>query len=88
MKRSRYEIAPRHGLRALLQTWMQMLAEQFVRKTRFDPLHEAGSEQRLSDRAARLARSLREAERITRRMQFGDRALEIELERAQVHRRR
>ena len=84
MKRSRYEIAPRHGLSALLQTWMQMLAEQFVRKTRFDPLHEAGSEQRLSDRLLAWLGELREAERTGVAMQFGERALEIELERAQV----
>ena len=83
LKRSRYEIALRHGVLDLQQTWMQFIAAQFVRKTRFDPLHEAGAEQRLFDQLPAWLKSLGDAERITLSMQFGDRALEIELERAQ-----
>jgi FHA domain len=83
LKRSRYEIALRHGALDLQQTWMQFIAAQFVRKTRFDPLHEAGAEQRLFDQLPVWLKSLGDAERITLSMQFGDRALEIELERAQ-----
>src|SRR4051794_33631005 len=43
LKRSRYEIVPRRGLLALEQSWMQLIAEHFVRSTRFDPLHDASS---------------------------------------------
>ena len=83
LKRNRYEIAPRHGLMALHQTWMQMIAENFVRNTRFDPLHDAASEQRLLDLLPEWLTALQENERITLALQFGERPLEIELERAQ-----
>jgi FHA domain len=83
LKRSRYEIALRHGVLDLQQTWMQFIAGQFVRKTRFDPLHEAGAEQRLFDQLPAWLKSLVDSERTTLSMQFGDRALEIEIERPQ-----
>ncbi|HEX2493829.1 MAG TPA: FHA domain-containing protein [Steroidobacter sp.] len=83
LKRNRYEIALRHGVLALQQTWMQFIAEQFVRKTRFDPLHEAAAEQRMFDQLPQWLRELQDADRITPSMQFGERALEIEIERAQ-----
>jgi hypothetical protein len=84
LKRSRYEIVPRLGTLDLQQTWLQYLAEAFVRKTRFDPLHEAVSEQKLLDELSGLVSALDKSERATISMQFGDRALEIEVERAQL----
>lgn len=84
LKRSRYEISPRHGMLSLQQTWMQFLAENFVRKTRFDPLYEAGAEQRLADGLSGWLSQLRDQERINVTMQFGERPLEIEVERAQL----
>ena len=83
LKRSRYEIAPRQGLMALQQAWMRMIAEQFVRHTRFDPLHDAASEQRLLDQLPGWLAQLQDQERLTLSMQFGGHPLEIELERAQ-----
>lgn len=83
LKRSRYEIAPRRGVMALQQTWMQLIAETFVRHTRFDPLHEAGSEQRLLDRLPHWLHELKDSHTLTATMQFGDRPLEIELQREQ-----
>ncbi len=83
LKRSRYEIAPRHGILALQQSWMRMIAENFVRNTRFDPLHDAGSEQRLLDQLPGWLAQLSENERLTLAMQFGEHKLEVELERAQ-----
>lgn len=83
LKRSRYEIAPRRGILALQQAWMQMIAENFVRNTRFDPLHDAGSEQRLLDQLPDWLAQLSESEPLTLAMQFGEHKLEIELERAQ-----
>lgn len=83
LKRSRYEIAQRQGVLALQQSWMQFIAEQFVRKTRFDPLHEASAEQRLFDQLPGWLDSLKGSESITLPMQFGDRQLEIELTREQ-----
>jgi hypothetical protein len=83
LKRSRYEILLQQGLLALQQTWMHFIAEQFVRKTRFDPLHEAANEQRLFDRLPEWLAALASEERIVLAMSFGERTLEIEAERQQ-----
>lgn len=83
LKRSRYEIAPRHGVLALHQSWMQLIAETFVRSTRFDPLHEAASEQRLLDQLPHWLKHLKDSHTLTAALQFGDRPLEIELQREQ-----
>ncbi len=83
LKRSRYEIVLQHGLFAIQQTWMHFIAEHFVRKTRFDPLHEAASEQRLLDLLPGWLDSLSHEERIVLSLSFGERALEVELDRSQ-----
>jgi hypothetical protein len=49
LRRSGCELLPRHGWMALQQAWLDLVAAAFVRRTRFDPLHEAASEQRLWD---------------------------------------
>jgi hypothetical protein len=81
LRRSRYEIAARQGMLALHQTWMQMIAETFVRKTRFDPLHDANMEQRLADQLPEWLEKLRTESPIQLQMQFRDSELQIELER-------
>ena len=83
LKRTRFESVPRRGLVALQQTWMTLIAEEFVRKTRFDPLHEATSEQRLFDQLPEWLNQLATQSPLTLTFQFGDRALEIELTREQ-----
>jgi FHA domain len=84
LKRSRYEIGLRHGVLDIQQTLLQFIAETFIRKTRFDPLHDAGTEQRLVDQLPGLLDQLREQEQVAVSMQFGDRPLEVEIERAQL----
>ncbi len=84
LKRSRYEIALRHGVLDMQQTLVQFIADTFIRKTRFDPLHDANTEQRLVDQLPALLGQLREQEKVVFGMQFGDRPLEVEIERAQV----
>jgi hypothetical protein len=84
LKRSRYEIALRHGLLGIQQTLAKFIAENFVRKTRFDPLHEAGSEQRLVDQLPQWLSELQQAEAVTLSFQFGERELQLEMERAQL----
>jgi len=42
--------ARKKGLRYLYAEWVKAIAEMFVRTTRFDPLHEASTEQELYDR--------------------------------------
>jgi len=49
LRRVRYELLPQHGWLALQQAWIELVAGEFVRRTRFDPLHEAAGEQRLWD---------------------------------------
>lgn len=83
LKRSRYEIAPRHGLLSLQQSWMRLIAENFVLSTRFDPLHDAASEQRLLDQLPAWLAQLADNELLTLTLQFGDRELAIELKREQ-----
>jgi hypothetical protein len=81
LKRARYEILPRHGLLGIHQTWLQMIAEQFVRKTRFDPLHDANSEQRLLDQLPELLLRLADHQQVLITMKLDERVLEIEVDR-------
>lgn len=84
LKRSRYEIALRHGLLDIQQSLVQFIAENFIRKTRFDPLHEAASEQRLVDQLPAWLAELQQSDTITLSFQFGERELQLEIERAQL----
>ena len=47
LRRSRVEIAPRVGIKAMHGAWAHLISEAMVRRTRFDPLHQASSEQQL-----------------------------------------
>ena len=49
MRRVQVESSPRVGRKALDAVWAHNVAETFVRRTRFDPLHDGLSEQRLHD---------------------------------------
>ncbi|MDP9199118.1 MAG: hypothetical protein M3O07_07890, partial [Pseudomonadota bacterium] len=50
LRRRRVEIAPRAGLKAIYTAWAQLVSEAMVRRTRFDPLHQAATEQQLYER--------------------------------------
>jgi len=47
LRRRRVEIAPRAGQRVMYSAWAQLVSEAMVRRTRFDPLHQAATEQQL-----------------------------------------
>ncbi len=49
LRRTRFEILPQQGWLGLQQAWLDDIASAFVRKTRFDPLHQAATEQLLCD---------------------------------------
>jgi hypothetical protein len=49
LRRTRFDLLPQHGWLALQQAWLDMISSAFVRKTRFDPLHQAATEQQLCD---------------------------------------
>lgn len=47
LRRRRVEAANRAGLKPMHAAWAQLVAESLVRRTRFDPLHQAATEQQL-----------------------------------------
>ena len=47
-----------NGLSKLYRRWVDAIAEEFVRSTRFDPLHQAATEQELYDRLPGILRQL------------------------------
>ena len=50
LRRVRHEVHPQLGLLALQARWIDAIAAEFVRRTRFDPLHHAQTEQQLWNR--------------------------------------
>lgn len=49
-QRGRVQDVPPLGFAALREAWINVIADTFVRETRFDPLHDARTEQTLFDR--------------------------------------
>jgi len=47
LRRRRVEIAPHAGKKVMDSAWAQLVSEAMVRRTRFDPLHQAATEQQL-----------------------------------------
>lgn len=64
LRRRRVEIAPRAGLKAMYGAWAQLASEAMVRRTRFDPLHQAATEQQLYERLPGWLEQLASAESI------------------------
>jgi hypothetical protein len=64
LRRRRVEIAPRAGLKPMYAAWAQLVGEAMVRRTRFDPLHQAASEQQLYDRLPGWLDALADAESV------------------------
>ena len=64
LRRRRVEIAPRAGIKAMHAAWAQLVSEAMVRRTRFDPLHQAASEQQLYDRLPAWLDALSAAESV------------------------
>jgi len=58
IRRGRVHVTTEVGLAALGEIWRHAIAEQFVRATRFDPLHSGVTEQRLFDRLPELISDL------------------------------
>ena len=81
LRRTRYELLPQHGWLALQQAWLDLVAAAFVRKTRFDPLHEAANEQRLWDGLPGWLATLESTSTVMLEMQAGGVAHSVELAR-------
>jgi hypothetical protein len=72
------------GLAAMRDAWSRRLAEVFVKRTRFDPLHDASSEQALYLKLPALVEELASRERSTVALEAGATRYEIEVEREEM----
>jgi hypothetical protein len=55
-RRRRTVLADRNGLMAFYQGWLELVSTTMVKRTRFDPLHDAATEQQLFDSLVTWAR--------------------------------
>lgn len=83
LRRVRYELLPQHGWLALQQAWIDMIGAAFVRKTRFDPLHEAAGEQRLWDGLPGWLAALQGSDSVTIEVPAAGTTLAVELAKAE-----
>ena len=82
LRRIRYELLPGVGVLAFRQSMAAAIATAFVRETRFDPLHQAATEQTLHDRLPDWLRALIDAEATDAEIQLGAATHRIVLPRA------
>jgi hypothetical protein len=81
LRRTGCELLPRHGWLALQQVWIERVAAEFVRRTRYDPLHEAASEQRLWNALPGWLEVLEREPSLTVETEAGGATLAVELDR-------
>lgn len=72
------------GLVWCYEQCIKLIAAQFMSETRFDPLHEAASEQRLFDELPQWLAGFASAERLPLSLTAGQRQHRIEVTRAQI----
>ena len=75
---------PRVGLLALRDAWARVIAQTFVRATRFDPLHVAATEQVLYAQLADYLEVLTEKDSTEVRIASGGRQHTVELDRTRI----
>jgi hypothetical protein len=81
LRRTGCELLPRHGWLALQQAWTDLIAAAFVRRTRYDPLHEAASEQRLWDALPGWLATLEREPGVTIELEAAGATLSVEIAR-------
>lgn len=84
LRRSRYELLQGVGQLAFRQALATVIASTFVRDTRFDPLHQAATEQRLYDLLPAWLSALDAADETEAELEFGNTTHRIRLTRASV----
>jgi hypothetical protein len=84
LRRVRHELLLQHGWLALQQAWVDRIAATFVRKTRYDPLHEAAGEQRLWDGLPEWLAALERGGSVTVALPAAGATLAVELTRGDV----
>jgi hypothetical protein len=82
--RAAVHVEPQVGLLGLRDTWAQLIAQTFVRATRFDPLHLAASEQVLYAQLSDYLKVLMEHRSTRVRFASGGRQHVAELERSRI----
>jgi hypothetical protein len=73
--------ARKKGLRHLYSEWVKAIAEAFVRTTRFDPLHEASTEQEIYDRLPDVMAGLEQNPSVLFEMVMGSKTYHVNLSR-------
>ncbi|MGD8345295.1 MAG: hypothetical protein PVH53_16965, partial [Desulfobacterales bacterium] len=71
------------GLSTLYRKWVDAIAEEFVRHTRFDPLHQAATEQELYDRLPGVLAQLEQNSSVHFEMTGGSKVYRVTLTRDQ-----
>ena len=84
VKRARIEVNDEVGLVALFDAWVRLIAQVFVRTTRFDPLHRGESEQALYLRLPGWLDELQREDRVTLVMEAAGKDHAIEITREQI----
>lgn len=72
------------GIGKVYQLWMNFIAAEFIRETRFDPLHDAASEQHLFDSLPQWIYALSEQNSVALELRAGQRLHHIEISRDQL----
>lgn len=75
---------PALGLAALRDAWINQIADVFIRETRFDPLHDAATEQRLFDRLDDWITALVDRPEVQVELETGNQVYRVELDRQQL----
>ena len=84
LRRTRYELMPGAGVFALRQAMAADIATAFVRETRFDPLHQAATEQTLHDLLPAWLQALATQDEIDAEIEFGPTTHRIPVTRTQL----
>jgi hypothetical protein len=84
LRRTRYELLPGVGVVALHNALAARIAAEFVAATRFDPLHQAATEQRLHGSLPDWLAQLHDAETVEVALGFGAATHTVVLQRGQL----
>jgi hypothetical protein len=82
-RRRRAQVSTRAGLLELYEAWLDLVKAAMVKRTRFDPLHDAATEQRVFDGLPALAREAAASGSATATIDVGEDRFEAELSRDQ-----
>ncbi len=83
VRRRRTATTERGGLMSFYQGWIELVSTTMVKRTRFDPLHDAATEQQLFDSLAGWARDATDQGSVTAALTKGTERFEVALTRDQ-----